>query len=152
MEADLPRYCLDTSAWLDGWNRYYPIETFPSVWDRVQSLVEAGRIFWAEEVAIEILDKDLKIWLAPHASAVVETAIIWESAQAIQRSFNADLHVKGIYGADSFVIAAAQFRSLVVVTGEKRSTGRPKIPDVCDQIRIQHLSFLKMLQQEGWRF
>ena len=152
MGEEQPSYCLDTSAWLDGWKRNYPIETFPTVWDRVDDLIRAGRLFWAEEVDLEILDQDLKGWLAPHASAVIETALIWHSAQIIQQGFNSDLHEKGIFGADSFVIAAAQFRSLLVVTGEKRSTGRPKIPDVCDQMGIQHMSFLRMLQQEGWRF
>lgn len=112
----------------------------------------AGRILWAEEVALEILDQDLRDWLKPHASAVIETAAIWSSAQTILQRFNAEYHIKGIVGADPFVIAAAQAQSLLVVTGEKSSTGRPKIPDVCDRLNIQHLNFLRMLQQEGWQF
>jgi hypothetical protein len=54
-----PRYCIDTSAWLDGWTRYYPITTFPSLWDKIEALIVDGRILWAEEVAHEILDQDL---------------------------------------------------------------------------------------------
>ena len=96
MGADPPSYCLDTSAWLDGWKRYYPIETFPTIWDRVEGLIQAGRLFWAEEVALEILDQDLKTWLTPHASAVIETAVIWSPAQTLQQRFNADLHEKEI--------------------------------------------------------
>ena len=146
------RYCIDTSAWLDGWTRYYPIATFPSLWDKIEALIRSGRILWAEEVAREILDQDLSGWLNPHPAAVIETATIWFPAQAILRSFNPDLHQRGIVGADPFVIAAAQAQSLLVVTGEKSSTGRPKIPDVCDSLNVQHLSFLRMLQREGWRF
>jgi hypothetical protein len=82
----------------------------------------------------------------------VTTATIWSSAQAILRRFNPDLHQRGIGGADPFVIAAAQAQSLFVVTGEKSSSGRPKIPDVCDSLNVPHLNFLRMLQREGWRF
>ena len=152
MTAPPRRYCLDTSAWLDGWRRYYPITTFPSLWHRVGDLILAGRLFWTEEVAAEILDDDLLDWLAPHSASVVATAAIWSSAQAIQQQFNAELHEKGIVGADAFVIAAAQVHSLLVVTGEKRSAGRPKMPDVCDRLDIQHMSFLRMIQREGWTF
>ncbi len=147
-----PSYCFDTSAWLDGWRRYYPIATFPSLWDRVEALIVAGRVFWAEEVAHEIRDQDLRDWLDPHAEAVIETAALWGPAQSILQRFHADFHVRGIIGADPFVIAAAQSRSLLVVTGEKGSSGRPKIPDVCDRLNIQHMTFLRMLQQEGWQF
>jgi hypothetical protein len=151
--ADLqPRYCLDTSAWLDGWRRYYPIHTFPSLWDRVEDLIRSGRLHWAEEVAHEILDHDLTTWLTPHVSAVIQTAAIWNQAQTILRTYNPDLHEKGILDADPFVIAAAQTQSLVVVTGELSSSGRPKIPDVCDQLKIGRMSFLQMIQQEGWKF
>ena len=149
---DPPRYCIDTSAWLDGWTRYYPIATFPSLWDRIEALILSGRILWAEEVAHEILDRDLKDWLNPHAAAVIETATIWHPAQTILQRFNPDLHQRGIGGADPFVIAAAEAHSLLVVTGEKSSAGRPKIPDVCDSLSIQHSSFLRMLQREGWQF
>lgn len=152
MSVGQPRYCLDTSAWLDGWNRYYPIATFPSVWGRIADLIRVGRGFWAEEVANEILDQDLVTWLAPHVSAVIATAEIWAPAQGIQQGFNADLHIKGIRGADAFVVAAAQSHNLLVVTGERSSAGRPKIPDVCEALNIQHMSFLRMLQQEGWQF
>jgi hypothetical protein len=115
-------------------------------------LIVSGRIFWAEEVGHEIRDHDLRAWLSPHGAAIIETATIWHPAQTILQRFNPALRQRGIGGADPFVIAAAQARSLLVVTGEKGSSGRPKIPDVCDSLNIQHLSFLRMLQREGWRF
>jgi hypothetical protein len=115
-------------------------------------LILSGRILWSEEVAHEVLDRDLRAWLSPHADAVIETAVIWQAAQTILQRFNPDLHRRGIGGADPFVVAAAQAQSLLVVTGEKSSTGRPKIPDVCDALNIEHVTFLRMLQREGWRF
>lgn len=44
---------------------------------------------------------------------------------------------KGIFGADPFIIAHAQISHSVLVTGEKPtgSLKRPKIPDVCKELK-----------------
>lgn len=152
MTAGGVNYCIDTSGWLDGWRRYYPIATFKSVWVEVEQLILAGRVSWPEEVSIEILDTDLKHWLKPHASNEITTATLWNSAQQIQQQFNPDLHSKGINGADAFVIAAAQAGALCVVTGEVPGQGRPKIPNICDTLGITTFTFLGMIQNEGWTF
>ena len=52
-------YCFDTSAFLDGWSRYYPPEVFHSLWeDNMNDLVGDGRIISSIEVLNELEEKD----------------------------------------------------------------------------------------------
>lgn len=152
MTASEPAYCFDTSAWLDGWVRHYSMENFPSVWDRIADLLRSGRGWWTEEVTAEIKEVDLIEWLKPHGAAVIPTSDVWTEASALQQRFNHELSPKGITGADPFVIAAARINALWVVTGEKPSTGRPKIPDVCNELGIRYTSLADMIRKEGWTF
>jgi hypothetical protein len=50
-------YCVDTSAWLDGWQRHYPPDVFPSFWTKLDELITAGDIISSEEVYVEIQRK-----------------------------------------------------------------------------------------------
>jgi len=36
-------FCVDTSALIDGLERYYPEVTFPALWKHIAQLVEDGR-------------------------------------------------------------------------------------------------------------
>ena len=54
----MTRYCLDTSALLDAWNRSYPPDVFPQLWQAIEEGVAAGRFVAAEEVRVEIAKKD----------------------------------------------------------------------------------------------
>ncbi len=59
------KYCIDTSAWMDGWVRDYPQDVFPSLWTKLDEHVEDGAIVSSEEVYIEIAKKedDLHDWI-----------------------------------------------------------------------------------------
>jgi len=37
-------YCIDTSTMIDAGERYYPIDIFPGFWERLDGLVDAGRL------------------------------------------------------------------------------------------------------------
>ena len=34
------KFCIDTSAWLDGWARDYPPDVFPSLWEKIDELIK----------------------------------------------------------------------------------------------------------------
>ena len=57
-------YCIDTSALMDAWVRWYPIDLFPSLWRRVDKLIADKELYSPEEVLIEISKKedDLNRW------------------------------------------------------------------------------------------
>lgn len=151
-------FCLDTSAWLDGWVRDYPEEVFPSLWEKLAECISSGQVRCSEEVYVELEKKDDGIhdWLKKHKQVIVPidekiqqivSALLTEHPRLVdtfrQRS-----------QADPFVIATAESLGAVVVTGEK-ARGKldiPKIPDVCEQRKIPCISFLQMLRELGWKF
>ena len=55
-------YCIDTSTFLDAWDRWYPIDVFPSLWTSVEKLIEVGTIISSEEVLFELERKDVALY------------------------------------------------------------------------------------------
>ena len=151
-------FCLDTSAWLDGWMRDYPEEVFPSLWAKLAECIASGQVRCSEEVYVELEKKDDGIhdWLKKHKQVIVP---IDERIQKIvadmltEHPRLVDTHRQRSQ-ADPFVIATAESLGAVVVTGEK-PRGKldiPKIPDVCEQRKIPCISFLQMLRELEWKF
>ena len=56
--------------------------------------------------------------------------------------------------AAPFVIATAIVNQSIIVTGEGAtgSRDRPKIPDVCRDLKLRCIGFTELIRQEGWRF
>lgn len=50
MNAMLPTYSFDTGGLIDGLERYYPVDNFPALWDRIDELIAVGRFIISEEV------------------------------------------------------------------------------------------------------
>ncbi len=153
-------YSIDTSALIDGLERYYPEEAFPGLWEKVEKLVEAGRLFMSEEVWEECRARDLavKVWcerVGKDALVIPTDARVTIAVQAILGRFpRITMQMKGRNRADPFVIAVAKMRGAVAVTGEGAdgTVERPKIPFVCSQVGVQCVRFLDILKLEGWRF
>ncbi len=151
-------YCVDTSAWLDGWARDYPQDVFPSLWEKLAECIAAETVKCSEEVYVELSkkDDDLHDWLKARKQVVVPID------EVIQRTVSqllaehprlVDTH-RNRSQADPFVIATAEALAAVVVTGEK-PRGKldiPKIPDVCQARGIRCMTFLEMLRELGWKF
>lgn len=63
-------------------------------------------------------------------------------------------NLKGRNRADAFVIAVAQAKHGIVVTGEgaNGTAERPKIPFICSEMGLQCVRFLDLIKLEGWKF
>ncbi len=151
-------YCVDTSAWLDGWARDYPPDVFPSLWDKLAECVLAGTLKCSEEVYVELEKKEdaLRDWLKARKQVIVPIdekiqTIVAELLGAYPRLV--DTH-RNRSQADPFVIATAESLGAVVVTGEKPrgKLDTPKIPDVCEVRNLRCITFLDMLRELGWKF
>ena len=153
------RYCIDTSALMDAWRRWYPKAIFPSLWDNVDRLIADGRLISSEEVLQELERKegdDLHEWAKRREALFLPlNDRIQEHLKKIMASHSrlVDGRTSNSY-ADPFVIATAQANGCIVVTGEKATNtpDRPKIPDVCRDLDIQCIGFTELIRQEGWRF
>jgi len=120
------RYCVDTSGWLDGWQRNYPPDVFPTLWRRVEIVIESGDIFSSEEVYVELQKKDDEIhdWMKARKEMLVP---LTESIQTLASELLSEF-------PDPFVIATAIDKNATVVTGEPitGNLSKPRIPDVCN--------------------
>lgn len=152
------KFCIDTSAWLDGWARDYPPDVFPSLWEKIDELIMDGTICSTEEVYIELKKKDDSLieWMKTRKQVFTP---IEEGIQEIVLELLSD-HPRLVdthrnrSQADPFVIATAEYMNAIVVTGEtpRGKLDKPKIPDVCQHRGTKCISFLEMLRMVGWTF
>ncbi len=145
-------FCVDTSGWLDGWDRYYPRDVFPSLWQNVEQRVSGSDIIASEEVYVEVQkkDDDLHEWMKQRKFMLIP------ANESIQRRVAEVLAtyprlvdtLKGRSQADPFVIATAVETGSIVVTGESfGSATKPRIPFVCQQLGIRCITFLDMIRE-----
>ena len=146
-------YCVDTSGWLDGWERHYPPDVFPTLWTKIDGLVDAGEILSSEEVYVELQKKadELHDWIKERKRMLVPLS---EEIQLIAIDLLRDFPrlvdtLRGRSKADPFVIATAIQRQAVVVTGEPVTgkMNKPRIPDVCQVKGISCINFLQMIRE-----
>ncbi len=150
-------YCLDTSAFIESWQRYYPIDSFPGIWNELESLIKNKRIIAPKEVLLEIRrkDDDLHKWIKNNEDIFIELDDDFQKAVSeIMTAFPKLVDERsGKSSGDPFVIALAKIRKTPVITYEKGGTEqRPKIPNVCNHYKIPCFGFIDLIQIENWKF
>ena len=156
-----PRYSVDSSSFMDWQARFYPLDVFTSIVDRVEQLIAAGR-FMAPALVKEELEivgtGELVAWTEAHKGIFAPTGDVLVEAQAIQNRFPGLRDPKAEYEeADAYVIALAKLFGGVVVTqetpaAEKRNPKRTHfIPDVCREMGIPCFNLLGLMRREGWK-
>ena len=150
-------YCVDTSSLIAAWQERYPIENFPKFWDRMNALIEDGRMISPIEVFNEIKKRsdDLHDWLKNRKDGMfreLDDEVQIEVANILQRFPRLVGDKKLRTSADPFVIALARITGYQLVTEEKPtgSLNRPNIPDVCAQLSLSTISILQVIQREKW--
>lgn len=153
---DATVFCFDTSALIHAAARAYPIEVFPSFWDRFAALIDDARVIAVDEVLREIARKDdeLHAWCKSHPNLF--TPITEEVQVAAAEVIAAvpslvDLN-KGRGQADPFVVALARVRAATVVTQEPTKPTSPRIPDACRRFSVPCISLLDFIRRMRWRF
>jgi hypothetical protein len=152
-------YSVDTSALIDGLERHYGPTSFPSLWERIDDLIDQGRLVCSEEVLLEATLRDLpaKEWCLEREDRLVvatDASVAIEAQALLGKYPEMTKSIKGRNRADPFVIVVAKMRRATVVTGEGQggSASRPKIPWVCAQLGIPCIRLADLIAQEGWSF
>lgn len=109
---------------------------------------------WEE---VQLRDAAAKTWCESRLEKLIiptNAAITQEVQRILTQHERLMMNMKGRNRADPFVIAVANLRNAVVVTGEGSdgTEARPKIPYVCQRLNIQCLRFIDIITSEGWRF
>lgn len=149
-------YSVDTSAFLDAWTRYYPLDVFPTIWSQMDRAARDGTLFACDEVLRELGKKDdgAHDWMKARPEMVVSLdaeieAHVREIMDRYRRLVDSK---KGRSGGDPFVIAVARAKGLTVITGENatRKIEAPRIPDVCDDLGLRWARMLDFFREQKW--
>ena len=152
----IPGYCIDTSALIDLWRRYYPPDIFQSLWKDIEILIHQGFIIAPKEVLREIEKRDDEFleWAKKHRDMfndLDEEQLI--DTRIILKDFPNLIDPNKEIDADPFLVALAKTKEWTVITSEKPSSGgRPKIPDVCKKYNIKCISLIEFFREKGWKY
>lgn len=151
-------FTLDTNILIRMANQY-PRGIFPSVWDRLEELIESGHACICEEVHEEVHrgTDELFTWANDQKAFICEmtaqeVALVAKIAGAypewVRETQNA---------ADPFLIAHASVDHLTVVSDEREAgmgviAKNQKVPNVARANGVPCLDFFGMATQLGWRF
>jgi hypothetical protein len=139
------RFCLDTSFLINGWHKRYRIDVFPSLWDTLSVLMQAGTVFSCHDVYLELQhqDDELLVWAKERAAAFEKPTeeVLAELARIMGRFSNFAAQGGAKNRADPFVIAHARVDGAIVVTDEQwadrqKATKPPKVPNACDALGV----------------
>lgn len=151
------KYTFDTSAFLQCWVRFYPVDIFPGLWTKLESLLDDGTIVCTDEVLRELNKKedDLYAWLKKKPGVFLDlSGPIQDAAAAVLNDypFVAKQFARRTH-ADPFVIGVAQVHGLTLVTQEDRgSAAKPRIPYVCDALGVPCTDVIGFIREVGWSF
>jgi hypothetical protein len=124
----------------------------------LDQLIDNGDLRATEEVLRELERKDDQVygWAKARPRLFIPLDMqIQQMVSQIQERYPqlVDL-TRGRSIADPWVIALAMLNSACVVTGEHASNkiSKPKIPDVCEDLRIPYRNLLGFIREQQWVF
>ena len=134
MIGDQPMYSLDTSMFMDWQARYYPLDVFRSLEEKLRQLIDAGEcaaVALVREEIDSVGTPGLQAWAKGNAGLFVPlTTEIQQAGAAIEAMYPDLLDPKSPYqSADAYVIALAQIRNGVVVSQETSAAEKRKPPE-----------------------
>lgn len=151
-------YCLDTSALIESWWRLYRPSSFPTFWNKMEEAIANGQIIAPMFVLDELKRKEgdqLYAWAESRISMFypMETELQLAQKTIVNLYPRLISEAKNRSLCDPWVIALAQINQCVVVSEENRGgNSTPKIPDVCDSLKIKCLKVADLIEELGWKF
>ena len=163
-------YCVDANSFITSWNTAYPVKVFPSLWAQIAQ--HQNDIILIKPVFDEIdpvssadqkLHRDKKrekyplhVWMEDNSftpTAITDdTKII---SLKLEQEYEINNNPKGVDQNDIALIAYAKYENKTVVTLEAKQPQKPekkcnyKIPLVCDEQKVECISFIEMLERLG---
>jgi hypothetical protein len=153
-------YVFDSNVLINLFKHFYR-SRFPSLWQRFDEHVIAGRIISVREVFNEIKEQEdlLAEWAKRNRDIFIqpspaELAFIAEifKVKHFQMLVRTAERLEGKPVADPFVIAKAKIIQGCVVTDEKLKPNAAKIPNVCEHFGVAYLNLEGFMEKEDWTF
>lgn len=162
----MPQYLLDTNFFIEAYRKSYPMDVFPSFWEKVKELAVSGKILSLDKVKDELFkhDDELKTWCEANlpesffqeaAGAIDEYSKVvrWAyskldkpySQSALDVFLDAD-------EADAWLVAYASKHNLPLVTNEVSAPDSKKsikIPDACAPFGVRAIQPMDLFRGLG---
>ncbi|MDR1147565.1 MAG: DUF4411 family protein [Spirochaetaceae bacterium] len=163
-------FIIDSNAMLAPYHAYYSFEIAPTFWEIMRRFITAKNIVVLDKVYEEITAKEdgLSRWL----KAVPELEPLKYNTPGVVENYGliiGYLQSCGLYTnvafhewsqekvADPWIVAAAKTYNYTVISFENRihnlsaknPSNKPKIPDICDQLRINCHDLFYMMNKLG---
>jgi hypothetical protein len=158
-------YILDANVFIQAHREGYPLDVFPSYWQKMIRLAEEGKIISIDKVKNEIYqnEDDLKFWCESNLpDNFFKPFDGWIKYQDLMRWANGKLNnpysrpaldtFMDAEDADAFIIAYAATHNMVVVTREistPMSKSSIKLPDAAQPFGVRTLMPNVMLRELG---
>lgn len=147
-----PIYVIDTNSFIYAWRDFYTPASFGFVWERIDDLIQGGRIISHAEVMEEIdHPEDLREWLEDE-----ERARIFLESTAQERATVGDLQTKyppfkpkggRANWADPWIVAKAKHTEGAIVVTEEKEGALSRIPKVCEEEEITWMRVSGMVNE-----
>ena len=153
-------YCIDASSIIHAWRRDYPPDTFPTLWSKLEELVETEALVAPAEVLYELERGGDEVFEWANAQDGFFHEPDDEVQEYVRRivdqwpDFVPEESHDGVW-ADPYIIGLAAVRQATVITGELEAAvnaRRPKIPNICHELSVPVGNLLLLLRNEGWTF
>ena len=149
-------YCFDTNIFIESWNRIYPKEVFPTLWEKLiekqQEIIIIKPIY--DELFPTKSKDELVLWLTGNNFS--PTAIDnndEEFALNLRKKYKLVEASKGADTTDSKLISFAKNKDHTVVTYERVQPNKPgklknyKIPLICEENKVKCIPFIDFLKE-----
>lgn len=158
-------YIIDSCSLMEL-NRHNPLDVFPSVWEKIEDLINKDLFVAPKEVLNEINEGDDKLanWAKKQNKLFKDpTNKQIDIVRGILNKFPSLVKENRKYDADPWVIALAVELATstqktlisikrIVVTEEKIRGNKVKIPFVCQKYEIESIDIIDMFRKESWTF
>jgi len=164
------KYCFDTSGISNPLQRM-PDDIFPSLWKKVVTIIESGRVAITTEIYDEMVNirgmvgdciiRNKQLMVLEVADNAWNWPTYIECVQKLTQTHKMFISeftggAKSTVGLnDISIIALAKALNLPVVSEESPATNslkKRRIPDVCRLEQVEHLTFIEFLRRENIRF
>lgn len=155
----MPRneYVFDSGPFI--YLKNYPEDIFTSLWQNIINYSLDGRIISSIEVKREIERKDdaisklcKRINSIFYKPTIDEQYIVSDILKKYPKLIKDSSVMNGYPEADPFVIALAKNYNRCLITTEKLKPHALKIPNVCQEFKVETLDLYDFLRREEWKF
>ncbi len=152
-------YCIDTSSLVHAYQRSYPPDILPLLWDeKLDELIVTGQLVAPFDVLEELKQKhdELYEWAKDRQIMFIEIDDYQDKLSEIMAASPRLVDTKkGKSGADPMVIALTESKNpgYTVVTEKSFGSDKsPRIPNVCRNRDIRCINVLQLLRDQSWSF